>query len=101
MDKLHPDTVCFECKGCGKPAFYFPMGHTSRDSKGRVIAEIPPGSVAHSKPIEARRTAAEIDAGKSRISCQMYLRLSAGAYWHLNEDAKRLSLPESYTPLLD
>lgn len=78
------DGVCFRCKGCGQPAFYFPTG---------LGDDIPPGAVAHSKPSALLRRSND---QPSNVPCVLYQQLGARAFWLLHEDAERLEPPSRF-----
>lgn len=77
-------SVWFRCKGCGKPAAYFPHG---------MPPHYAPGSVAHSKPPELVRAPGE----PSQVTCSVYQQLSPSEYWELHRDAPRLDPPDHLT----
>lgn len=79
------DGVCFVCKGCGQPAFYFPTG---------VPGELPPGTIGHVKPAGS---VARRDYGEpSAIKCVLYQQLNPLEFWELHKDAARLERPTSW-----
>lgn len=85
---IEATNICFRCKGCGKPAFYFGAG---------LPPYYPPGSVGHSKPVSDIRPRGE--AERSRVKCTLYLQSSAENYWALHRDAERLEMP-AMSPVL-
>ena len=89
MNAIEESNVCFECKGCGKPAFYFGAG---------LLPHFPPRSVGHSKPLSDIRPRGE--AEPSRVKCALYLQSSAENFWALHRNAKRLEWPSEFKPVL-
>jgi hypothetical protein len=83
------ENVCFVCKGCGRPAFYFGAG---------LPPHQPPGAVGHSKPLDAVRPLGNLEP--SRVRCALYLQTTAAEFWDLHRDAKRLEYPSELTPVL-
>lgn len=75
------DPIWFRCKGCGKPACYFPTATEHATA----------GMVGHSKPVECLGTS-------GTVPCLLYNQLSARTYWRLHEDAERLGPPSEFIP---
>jgi hypothetical protein len=82
---IPPSTVWFLCKGCGKPAAYFPDG---------LPPYYAPGAVGHSKAPQLVRER----GAPSQVQCALYQQLSVEAYWEHHRDAERLPPPDTTEP---
>jgi hypothetical protein len=75
------------CKGCGQPIVFFPVG---------FAPHYPPGAVGHSKPADALCS----PGGPSRVTCELYHRLSCAELVELHADAETIEPPERFDPVL-
>ena len=74
--------IWFVCKGCGKPAAYFPERVVE---SGEVI---PAGAVCHSKH--------ESEINRVPVQCLLFIQLDADEYWDVHKDAQRVEPPRHH-----